>query len=66
MWGIAEEILRNMLDTKYPIFIFWKRVIFYGNQTLENVFQLIFKIVTKHKKISQFSKNCFLENESFS
>ena len=52
MWGIAEKILKNIPDSKYLIFIFWKIVIFYVNQTLENVFQLIFKIVTKHKKIN--------------
>ena len=35
-------------------------------QTSENILKLIFKVVTKHWKIRQFSRKCSLENEPFS
>ena len=35
-------------------------------QTLENILKLIFKVVTKHWKMRQFSRKCSLENEQFS
>ena len=35
-------------------------------QTPENILKLIFKVVTKHWKIRQFSRKCSLENEQFS
>ena len=41
-----------------------KRKIAY--QTPKNILKLIFKVVTKHWKIRQFSRKCSLENEQFS
>ena len=35
-------------------------------QTPKNILKLIFKSITKHWKMRQFSKKCYLENEPFS
>ena len=35
-------------------------------QTPENILKRIFKVITKHWKIRQFSRKCSLENELFS
>ena len=35
-------------------------------QIPKNILKLIFKVVTKHWKMRQFSRKCSLENEQFS
>ena len=39
-------------------------LIFCMYQTSKNIFQLLFRDATKHTKVSQFSKLCFLEIKS--
>ena len=54
--------LHNIHVLNYKRNIFWK----IAYQTLKNILKLIFKIITKHWKMRQFSRKCSLENEQLS
>ena len=55
--------LHNIHVLNYTRNIFFKKITY---QTPENILKRIFKVVTKHWKIRQFSRKCSLENEPFS
>ncbi len=49
----------------FPKNVFWKMIFLYIPNTRKR-FPTILKISTKHRKMSEFSRKCYLENESFS